>query len=413
MERQSIRRYNLGIQAAVAFSILLCANCVEFASRSSSARLSRPTLVFSVIQLFAALISLLSCLSFPRRPSVSYKGQTIDKQYTVSALNQWTWTWAGEYLALARVNGLSLEDVPKLHLRVRSSYLHAYFSAMKQKPQLWSTLVISHHWEILVQSLISIAQGVVQFGPQLAMYKLLELLERHGDASGLAQAWAWVFALGFLSLLASWAETWVHWIVLARLGSPIRTELSALIFGKAMRRKDVKSVRISKKSDGVVPNEAITADEDVQKSRQSIINLVAVDAKRIADFATFHFVFAQTASKLTTSIVFLIRLIGWKSLLAGMAVSVLVTPINIYASKCYTKAQTGLMAARDRKMVVVTEALQGMLQWTIRSFKPPLPSRLNTSLSHISCMFHISFLSIFTLQSILPSATCLYSRSCS
>lgn len=261
------------------------------------------------------------------------------------------------------MNGLSLEDVPKLHFRVRSSYLHTCISAMKQKPQLWRTLVDSHFREIIVQSVISIAQGVMQFGPQLAMYKLLELLERSEDASGLSGAWAWVIAMGLLSVLASWAETWMHWIVLAGLGSPVRTELSALIFAKSMQRKDVKSVQISKKLDGIVPNEATPADEDVQKSRQSTINLVAVDARRISDFATFHFVFSQTAAKLATSIVFLIQLIGWKSLLAGMAVSVLVTPINIHASRWYTKSQTDLMAARDRKMVVITEALQGMLKW--------------------------------------------------
>lgn len=327
-------------------------------------------ITLSAIQLCAALISFLSCLSFPRRPSVLYKDQPVDNQFTVSALNRWTWTWAGEYLALARVNGLIVEDVPKLHFRVRSSYLHARFSAMKQKPQLWKSLVTSHYREILVQSCITIAQGVMQFGPQLAMYKLLEVLERSEDASGSTEAWACVIALGFLSALASWMETWVHWIVLAELASPIRTELSALIFAKSMRRKDVKSVPISKKLDGVVSNEAITSDEDVQKSRQSVINLVAVDARRIADFSAYHFVFSQTAAKLTTSIVFLIRLIGWKSLLAGMAVSVLVTPINIHASRCYSKAQTDLMAARDRKMVVITEALQGMFKWAVWGFNP-------------------------------------------
>lgn len=369
-ERRSIRRYDLGLQAAFAFFILLCTKCVELASQFSSPGASRPTIVFSTTQIFASLISLLSCLSFPRRPSVSHNGQTVDKQFTVSALNRSTWTWAGESLALARVNGLTLEDVPKLHLRVRSSYLHSSISALKQKSQLWRTLVVSHSWEIVIQSSISIAQGVLQFGPQLAMFKLLQLIERSEDASGLMEAWIWVIALGLLSVLASWTETWVHWIVLAGLGSPVRTELSALIFTKAMRRKDVKSVQISKKLDEGVSNEATTADEDIQRSRQSIINLVAVDARRIADFLTFHFVFTQTAAKLTTSIIFLIVLIGWKSLLAGLAVSVLVMPINVYTSRRYTSSQTGLMAARDRKMVVITEALQGMLNWEIRAQRP-------------------------------------------
>ena len=99
------------------------------------------------------------------------------------------------------------------------------------------------------------------------------------------------------------------WIVWARIGQPIRTELSAMIFDKATRRKDVKGVQKAKQVtevdtvhatgvpvalsetddqnnaetqpvSGSVPSQAGIAkvedssEEDVQKSRQSTINLV-------------------------------------------------------------------------------------------------------------------------------------------
>lgn len=316
----------------------------------------------AAVQLVAALVSLLSSLLFPRRPSVYHRGHTVDKQYTVSAIGRWTWTWAAEYLAIARVNGLILDDLPKLHFGIRSNFLHNRFSNLERRDQLWKNIFVSHYRELLAQMILSAAQGFVQFGPQLAMYKFLELLESSNGASVRKTAWAWVIALGISLVLASWMEVWLHWIVLARLGLPIRTELSALIFSKSMRRKDVKGVQISKRPADVVHQDETNADEDVQKSRQSTINLIAVDAKRISDFATFHFVLPQSAAKFTASIVFLLQLIGWKSLLAGMAVSVLVTPINFYASRKFAKGQTDMMAERDRKMAVITEALQGMLK---------------------------------------------------
>ena len=65
---------------------------------------------------------------------------------------------------------------------------------------------------------------------------------------------------------------------------------------------------------------------------------------------------------LIVSIVFLIALIGWKSLLAGLSVFVIALPFNIYASRRYSDAQGVLMKVRDQKMVVVTEALQGIRQ---------------------------------------------------
>lgn len=65
---------------------------------------------------------------------------------------------------------------------------------------------------------------------------------------------------------------------------------------------------------------------------------------------------------LTVSIVFLIKLIGWKSLFAGLSVFAIALPLNIYASTRYSEAQGDLMKVRDQKMVVVTEALQGIRQ---------------------------------------------------
>ncbi len=65
---------------------------------------------------------------------------------------------------------------------------------------------------------------------------------------------------------------------------------------------------------------------------------------------------------MVVAITFLVKLIGWESLLAGLAVFAVIMPLNIYASKHYSDAQDELMKVRDQKMAVVTEALQGIRQ---------------------------------------------------
>ena len=71
----------------------------------------------------------------------------------------------------------------------------------------------------------------------------------------------------------------------ARLGTLLRSELSALIFAKATRRKDVKhvtkhktSVSVELLSERVVDDtpvkDAEEHDGDEQKSRQATVNLV-------------------------------------------------------------------------------------------------------------------------------------------
>lgn len=152
----------------------------------------------------------------------------------------------------------------------------------------------------------------------------------------------------------------------ARLGALIRSELSALIVAKATRRKEVKVAPKNKAAEAEPGIKGIerTAlhdstgqynehdDEDAQKSRQAQINLMGVDTKRVSDFATFWYLFPETVIRLIFSIWFLVTLIGWSAVLAGLAVFILVLPLNVYASKAYSKTQGDLMKLRDQKMVL-------------------------------------------------------------
>ena len=117
---------------------------------------------------------------------------------------------------------------------------------------------------------------------------------------------------------------------------------------------------------------------DIEKTRQSTINLVvcprhkprtnsnvtlkSVDAKRISDFLQFHYVFIQVATEMVVSLVILVKLLGWLPVIVGFAVFFLILPLNIWTSKKFTDAQGNLMEIRDRKLMVLTEALQGIRQ---------------------------------------------------
>ena len=255
--------------------------------------------------------------------------QVVDKQFSVSMLNRWTFTWAHELLSFAKKNrGLDMVHLPRLRLRLRSGYLERAFNEKKRSNVLWKDLLRVHRLELVSQSLLAMSQGVVQFAPQLAMYKLLGLLEQRPQGNAIAdEAWGWVFGLGLAIIVTAWLETQMLWVVWARMGSLIRSELSALIFSKSTRRKDSKGHQKPRTEGNVEANGATEPiahdsvdqeqaqlgvplprpldgddDEEVQKSRQSVINLVAIDTKRISDFATCHWIFSQTVAKIIASI---------------------------------------------------------------------------------------------------------------
>ena len=250
-------------------------------------------IVLDAVQLFAALCLFFSCFSLPRRPSIALDGHTIDGQYTVSALSRYTFAWAEEVLRLARLNkSLDLGAIPKLHLRIRSVYLESHLRHLgKDKGHLLKTLILAYAPALIFQTFFAVGSAILQFAPQLAMFALLKLLEQRADTPGFAKAaWALVLALGFAILSSSWSEAWTLWMFVSRLGIPIRSELSAMVFSKATRRKDVKAVETNKEQnfEGTFPMPADVveasssmkgsapdaSEESLQKSRQGTINLV-------------------------------------------------------------------------------------------------------------------------------------------
>ena len=312
-----MKRYNYGCQNALAYALLtacICTRLVIHFSYLSSSSSSDAFVVLEVLQICAAIISFLACLSLPRRPIVEDGGTRIDGQYTVSALDRYSFTWAGSTLVLARKKKtLGLDDLPKLHAAGRSAYLQDFLKTLKNRDQLWKTLVFAHLPELLFQTVLSTLASAAQFLPQLVMYQLLRRLESRAR-SDLADktTWGLVAALGLAMIVSSWSLNWLLWLVWGRLGQPIRTELSVLIFNKATRRKDVKGMQKSKQAasvDAVNDTNILNAslesndkkttepqpgpdqaeevkaedvsEEDIQKSRQSTINLVVRPAPLI------------------------------------------------------------------------------------------------------------------------------------
>lgn len=216
----------------------------------------------------------------------------------------------------------------------------------------------------MIQWFLTLLQAFGNFAPQFVTYHILKILEKRvpGQPVG-PEAWIWVVVLTICTLGSSWIEAWLFWISWSELAIPVRSQLSALIFQKAMRRKDVKGASKSKAKEAGDSTPSKEDDKEEEegdpKGKQSTVNLIGVDTKRVSDFFSFNNYFPGSVFKLLVSIGFLLGIIGWKALLAGFMAFSITIPINIYFSKRYAGAQDRLMKVRDSKMGVVTEALQG------------------------------------------------------
>ena len=309
-EHKSATKFDYGRLSAVssiAIFIALCLRCWVSLSNTTDIKVYN---ILIVVQIVATILCCVPSSLLPRRPFVVSGGQLVDGQYTVSALGRYTFSWAGRILALARhKKTLDSEDLSKLHLRARSAHLQKDFESKKKRDHLWRGLLIAHYAEILFQFIYAVVESAAQFVPQISMYLLLSTIERRSKGNQTPQmAWIFVVTLGLSIIFASWAQAWLYFVGYARMGLPVRTELSAMIFVKATRRKDVKAVQKAKdlavlgdsstsipaEPHGPIPQTTIEqspetgldpaltqnietlddAEEDIQKTRQSTINLV-------------------------------------------------------------------------------------------------------------------------------------------
>ncbi|PNY26446.1 ATP-dependent bile acid permease [Tolypocladium capitatum] len=377
-----VQTHDLGLWAFLSSLVTAVAASFQLLSISRHAHVREDVaLVLRIVNVCIIATLLFACLSIPRRPHVFHKDRQVDSEWTVSAINRYTWTWAGALLTLARNKGdLDEKDIPSPGHDLRAEDLVSEWSRANYQGGLLRSLLRTYGHRLVVQWSITAARCVLGIGPFWTMLRLVQKLEKKDTDDSPKQE--------FPSSLCSatrgpagadtnmqWIDGWVVWYSVTGLGMPIRAQLSALVFEKSLRRKNVKSADNTKEDDK--PSDDAKKDDaedngnddensndeaSVLKSRQAIVNLVGVDAKHIADFAMMQFFLVSSLGKLIIFSGFLVQLIGWLPFGSGILAWALVLPINAWVSKLYMKAEDTLMKNRDSKLAVVNEALVGMRQ---------------------------------------------------
>lgn len=390
--KDTVQSYNLGLYSFLSCLIL------------GAIRLVQGTLVFEllivhypihfslrIVEIAAIVLLGASSLSIPRRPEVyDHDGNPIDGMFTTSAVNRFTWGWPLNLLKIAgQRNQLDMGDLPRPNHYTRSAELSADWKRRASKLPLWLALISAHKSALAIQWALTLATSFLNFGPQWVIYQLLYTLENQGTSERYTlDIWMWVLWLGITIIAQSWVESHLFWKCFAELSIPIRSQLSALIFEKSMRKKDVKGSGKSRNKNSSQTDEPGSAqpttaspevddDEEIKKSKQGTVNLIGVDTKRVADFAAFQNLFPGSIFKLAVSLTFLSWLLGWKALLAGLSTMIAIMPVNIYFSKRYSAAQDKLMKVRDDKLAVVNEALQGIRQIKFSALEPEWEKKIN------------------------------------
>ncbi|KAK6333028.1 hypothetical protein TWF718_010852 [Orbilia javanica] len=334
-------------------------------------------------QVVAATALAIAASCVPRRPSVEKDGRQVDDANASSVYSLLMFNWMSDLFAKGWKTGrLEEADMKLLPYSHRSKGLYQSFRALKQRSKLWWTIFNAHKSYFLVQYFYQTVVCLTQFLPHFMMLQILKALEISAKKpnGGTGNAWVWVVGLFVGMLLNATFTNALYWISFGQMNLFIRNELASLIFNKTMRKKDVKGGQSAEKEDGedaaadsgaetedsTTKDKKKTAEESEEDSlkglRQGVVNLIAVDTVRVSDFGCWSFIFYEAALSIGIGFAFLLQILGWQSICSGLVLYVILTPINQYIAKIYLEATDKVMKVRDKKLAVVSEALQGIRQ---------------------------------------------------
>ncbi|KAG0234216.1 hypothetical protein BGX31_004638 [Mortierella sp. GBA43] len=283
-------------------------------------------------------------------PDVYFEGRKVSTENNASFLRWVTYTWMNDLLSEGYEHALEMESLPNMtdQMRARPVYMifartRLYLQEKCRRSLIWRIYQTNKRdiWITFVYGAIS---SIASFGLPYYLQKLLVYIERKEGTREVAVLY--VFGILITDIIRS--LTFGQALYYGRRADiRLRAMLSAEVYAKSLRRKDMTGI----------------VSEDTKKGSLSdtgmITNLMAVDANRVAGFASFAFLLYSCPLEVAIACVMLYDVLG-RSAFVGMGVMLLTFPVHHLAAKKYSKIQEQLMETRDRRVGLMSELLQGI-----------------------------------------------------
>ncbi|KAG8673600.1 hypothetical protein FPOAC2_07047 [Fusarium poae] len=318
-------------------------------------------IILPTINTLSAVALAFASTCLPRRPEVFHRNTVIDRQWTVSVLERLTWTWVQPLLHhAAQQDDLDTDDVPQADSRLRSQDLKKRWDQLTRQDSLFRSIVALYKDRLLFLWAVTLVRCAVSILPFWFMLKIINVLEDRTARADNMQLMLFVLLMALSNLLDSWMEGWAYWYSLESLALPIRSQISGIIFGKVLLRKNIRTAG----GDDSASETENDSDEDTTspRSHQAIVNLVGIDTERLCYFFQYHFLIIAGVIKLIVFSVFLLRILGWLPLIAGIMAWALTLPLNTWFSGKVLTESRALMRHRDIKLSKISEVLTGLRQ---------------------------------------------------
>ncbi|KAJ5087568.1 hypothetical protein N7456_011184 [Penicillium angulare] len=283
---------------------------------------------------FATLLAIVQLL-FPRRPQVFLTdGRPVDSESSSSALSRYSMRWCQNGLKIAG-QSLSLDQLPALNYGTRST---SQPPVVLSQPSLWNYILSERFRGFAKQWALMLVLSVVTFGSPYCTMQLLKCLEESRAPTN--AAWIWLIGITISAISETVLHYHIAWIQWSEMGIPVRAQLVMAIYSKILRVRDTKFT-------GAKPEAT---------------NLLSSDAVSFSKFTAVNYILPLSFVKFFFAILFLLNLLGWRSTIVAIIVTVGTVPIHKMVIKQERDAKKRLTGARDKKAKVISEAVNSLRQ---------------------------------------------------
>ncbi|EFE45142.1 hypothetical protein TRV_00080 [Trichophyton verrucosum HKI 0517] len=298
-------------------------------------------------------------------------GLTPPKDQFASLFSLASFSWMDTFIAMGYKKSLEIKDVWNLKPEGHATAVLANFRQYKKACTMAWNLLGYFSRDLFIQGLWAILAGLFTFLPTWLLKFILEYVE-NPDEVPVSAAWLYViliFVCGAVMAVGDGQSLW--------LGRELSVKLRAIIVGelyaKALRRKagafvgsahkdedDTKDKLKGSKKAKSKDKEDGKPETEKQANLGKIINLMAIDSFKVSEICAYlHFLWASVPSQFIVAVYFLYQVMGVSSL-AGVAMTILISPLNVYIASRFRAVQYQILAATDARIHATNEVLQNI-----------------------------------------------------
>ena len=299
----------------------------------------------------------LSCFSDSLPHSYTLPGQDINNpspEWNASFITHLTWWWVNPLILIGYRKPLQLEDMYDLSTENTASYGSERFKkywSYEKHPEIFWPLVRGFWKSLLMAASFKLVAALLTFVPPTILDYLLIWM-----ASPDAPAWRGYFYAGIM-FTSSFVE------------SMFSNQYEYAIQLTAMRMRAALIDTLHQKALKLSP----TAKTEFTTGE--IVNLMSVDTQRIVDYLSFVNWWWIAPIQIGFSLYLLWAQLGIATL-AGMAIMIILIPLNAWITSKWRSTQATLMKEKDKRTKLMNEVLNGMKVLKLYGWEPSFTTQI-------------------------------------